>query len=52
VALAPLSRSILSAVDEKIEAERMYLGHLETLKKGITQDLLTGRVRVKVDGHA
>jgi type I restriction enzyme S subunit len=41
--------STLSAVDEKIEKERQRKEQLEKLKKGLMQDLLTGRVRVKVD---
>jgi type I restriction enzyme S subunit len=39
--------SILSAVDEKIESERQRKEQLEKLKKGLMQDLLTGKVRVK-----
>ena len=41
--------SVLSVVDEKIEKEKQRKGQLEKLKKGLMQDLLTGRVRVKVD---
>lgn len=37
---------ILSAVDEKIQKEKEYKETLEDLKKGLMQDLLTGRVRV------
>ncbi|TDT51313.1 restriction endonuclease subunit S [Fonticella tunisiensis] len=40
--------SILSAVDEKIEAEEKRKEQLLQLKKGLMQQLLTGRVRVKV----
>ncbi|HAW49639.1 TPA: restriction endonuclease [bacterium] len=40
---------ILSAVDEKIEAGRKKKEKLEQLKKGLMQDLLTGRVRVKYE---
>jgi type I restriction enzyme S subunit len=40
---------ILSNVDEKIEKEKQRKEQLERLKKGFMQDLLTGRVRVKVD---
>jgi type I restriction enzyme S subunit len=36
---------ILGAVDTKIEAEVQKLEQLQTLKKGLMQDLLTGRVR-------
>jgi type I restriction enzyme S subunit len=40
---------ILSTVDEQIEKERAKKGHLEQLKKGLMQVLLTGKVRVKVN---
>ena len=54
--LPPLSEqrkiaAILSNVDEKLEAEREHRAQLETVKRGLMQDLLTGRVRVEVDGH-
>ena len=39
--------TILSAVDKKIEKEEQYKSQLEKLKKGLMQDLLTGKVRVK-----
>lgn len=39
--------SIFATVDEKIEKERQRKERLEKLKKGLMQDLLTGRVRVK-----
>jgi len=44
--------AILSSVDERLAAERNYRSRLEVTKKGLMQDLLTGRVPVKVDGHA
>jgi len=44
--------AILSSVDERLAAERNYRSRLEVTKKGLMQDLLTGRIRVKVDGHA
>jgi len=44
--------SILSSVDEKLEAERGHRAQLETMKKGLMQNLLTGKKRVKVDDHA
>ena len=44
--------SITLSVDEKFEAEKKFREHLEKLKKGLMQDLLTGKVRVKVDDHA
>jgi type I restriction enzyme S subunit len=39
---------ILSAADEKIEIERKRKEKLEELKKGLMQNLLTGKARVKV----
>lgn len=41
--------NILSSVDEKILTEQLKLTQLQTLKKGLMQVLLTGKVRVKVD---
>jgi len=41
--------SILSVIDEKIEKEKQGKEQLEKLKKGLMQDLLTGKVRVKVN---
>lgn len=38
--------AILSNVDSQIEKECLFLDKLQTLKKGLMQDLLTGRVRV------
>ncbi|MGC9514135.1 restriction endonuclease subunit S [Methanocrinis sp.] len=43
--------AILSTVDKKLEAERDHRARLETVKRGLMQDLLTGRVRVEVNGH-
>ncbi|MEI2763754.1 hypothetical protein [Methanothrix soehngenii] len=40
------------AVDGKLENEREHETYLLKLKNGLMQDLLTGRVRVKVDAHA
>ncbi|MCL4420180.1 MAG: restriction endonuclease subunit S [Candidatus Thermoplasmatota archaeon] len=40
---------ILSTVDNKLELLRNKKGHLEKLKKGLMGDLLTGKVRVKID---
>lgn len=37
----------LSVVDEKIRQEEEYREKLEELKKGLMQDLLTGKIRVK-----
>ena len=44
--------SIILAVDGKLENEREHETYLLKLKNGLMQDLLTGRVRVKVDAHA
>ena len=38
--------SILSKVDEQITDNKKELNHLKELKKGLMQDLLTGKVRV------
>ena len=40
--------SILSNVDELIQNELNYKSKLENLKKGLMQQLLTGKIRVKV----
>ncbi|MCD4822329.1 MAG: restriction endonuclease subunit S [Methanococcoides sp.] len=40
--------SILSKVDSQIKQNKNYLSNLEELKKGLMQDLLTGKVRVNV----
>jgi type I restriction enzyme S subunit len=40
---------ILSAVDRKLELERRRKEKLERVKKGLMNELLTGRKRVKVD---
>ena len=42
---------ILTAADQRIEKEEAYRDKLLQLKKGLMQDLLTGKVRVK-DGSA
>ncbi|MCX6789870.1 MAG: restriction endonuclease subunit S [Candidatus Gribaldobacteria bacterium] len=39
--------NILSAVDEKISVNKKLKAKLTTLKKGLMQDLLSGKVRVK-----
>jgi len=44
--------AILSSVDEKIDAEREHRARLKAVKRSLMQDLLTGRIKVKVDGHA
>lgn len=38
---------ILVSLDDEIESERCYRKYLETMKKGLMQDLLIGKVRVK-----
>lgn len=35
--------------DERIDQEEAYLAKLKAIKKGLMQDLLTGRVRVKTE---
>jgi type I restriction enzyme, S subunit len=40
--------SILSKVDEQIQDNKKELNNLKELKKGLMQDLLTGKVRVSV----
>ncbi|WP_169713719.1 restriction endonuclease subunit S [Paludifilum halophilum] len=40
---------VLSSVEAKIQEEEQHLTQLQTLKKGLMQVLLTGKVRVKVD---
>lgn len=40
---------ILNTVDSKITKEQQKLTKLQTLKKGLMQVLLTGKVRVKID---
>ncbi|MBA4835678.1 restriction endonuclease subunit S [Thermoactinomyces intermedius] len=40
---------IISSVDKKIQKEKNRLNQLQTIKQGLMQVLLTGKVRVKVD---
>ncbi|SNZ06972.1 type I restriction enzyme, S subunit [Persephonella hydrogeniphila] len=40
--------SVLSQIDETIEKETAYKEKLQHLKKGLMEDLLTGKVRVKI----
>jgi len=42
---------ILSSIDERLDGEKKYRERLKKLKLGLMQDLLNGRVRVKVDGN-
>ena len=39
----------ISSVDNRIEAAEHQLQHQTSLKKALMQDLLTGKVRVKVN---
>jgi type I restriction enzyme S subunit len=39
---------ILKSCEDRLERERQYRIHLSTLKHGLMQDLLTGRIRVNV----
>ncbi|MCM3691498.1 restriction endonuclease subunit S [Neobacillus niacini] len=39
----------IGSIDRKIKTETEKLGQLQSTKKGLMQDLLTGKVRVKVD---
>jgi len=53
IPLPPLSEqqkiaSILSKIDDHISQNQTYLSHLQELKKGLMQDLLTGKVRVGI----
>lgn len=41
---------ILSTVDKKLELERKRKERLDRIKKGLMNDLLSGRKRVKVGG--
>jgi type I restriction enzyme S subunit len=41
--------SILTSVDQMHQNERQRLSQLQTIKKGLMQSLLTGKVRVKVN---
>lgn len=43
--------SIILNINKKLDIERHHRHNLEKLKTGLMQDLLTGKKRVKVDGH-
>jgi len=43
---------VIDSQNARIRVEEEYLDKLKRLKNGLMQDLLTGRVPVKVDGHA
>lgn len=56
IPLAPFSEqrkiaAILSSVNERLVAEREHRSRLETVKKGLMQNLLTGKKRVKGDDY-
>jgi len=44
--------AILSTIDANLSIEKEFRIRLDRIKNGLMQDLLTGRIRVKVDGHA
>ncbi len=44
--------NIIESINLRIRAEDEHLHMLKQLKRGLMHDLLTGRVRVKVDRHA
>jgi type I restriction enzyme S subunit len=44
--------SVFDQVDAQAEAEDVHVGKLRTLKRGLMDDLLTGRVRVSVPEEA
>jgi type I restriction enzyme S subunit len=53
IVLPPLSEqkqiaTILSTVDDKLDILTQKKSHYQTLKKGLSQQLLTGQMRVKV----
>jgi len=52
IPLPPLSEqrqisSILSNIDSQIQKEKLYKSNLKLLKKGLMQNLLTGKIRIK-----
>nr|WP_255573471.1 restriction endonuclease subunit S [Anoxybacillus sp. ST4] len=54
IALPPIDEQkkigeILYNYDKKIDHEKRWKNQLQTIKKGLMQVLLTGKVRVKVD---
>ncbi len=44
--------NVLLSIDQKLEYENQCRSNLCLIQKGLMQDLLTGRVRVKVNEHA
>jgi type I restriction enzyme S subunit len=44
--------TVFLSIDQKLEFENQYQNNLRLIQRGLMQDLLIGRVRVKVDGHA
>lgn len=54
IAMPPMHEQIIlsgmiSSVDDKLRSQRAIYAQLKNLKKALMQDLLTGKVRVKVD---
>jgi type I restriction enzyme, S subunit len=43
---------ILNSVDESIQSAERFIAKRRKVKQGLMEDLLTGRVRVKVDEDA
>ncbi len=43
---------ILSEIDSQLDCNNNYLFNVQEVKRGLMQDLLTGRVCVKLDGGA
>src|SRR5690606_36622052 len=41
--------TVLNSIDTKITIEKQKVIHLQNMKKGLIQDLLPGKIRVKVD---
>ena len=44
--------NIFLSIDQRLECENQYRNNLCLIQRGLMRDLLTGRVRVKVDEHA
>ena len=41
--------NILKGIDDKIDLEQKHMDKLSDIKKGLMQQLLTGKTRVKID---
>lgn len=44
--------AVVEGVDARLDQENVELGKMRSVKQGLTDDLLTGRVRVRVDAEA